>query len=292
MKISGHLFLTFLGNFRLAFAECSRDTLSDGVDAYLYAQSEGEIEELPVIANLNYTENRVRTNLDNSIVTNDLTLDWNNTLYDIATCTTWTELVSSDPKKPYVLGMRLQFDEDGATITKMDSMVTTTGDWLFNATATLQYFKRESWGIIPENKRDSRATLKAAADAYADMFSNVSSIPPFGTPCCRTEGGGSTCASANSTNLNTCVLGIPDASKNPVYLVNREYVIDQAYGTVQVLMDFGRMADSHQFMLREGKIRYVHTMSACAKGKNCTTSTVRRMPVDGMARRSVDLRSV
>jgi hypothetical protein len=193
--------------------------------------------------------------------------------------------------------MRLQFDEDGEKITKMDSMVTTTGDWLFNATATLQYFKRENWGRIPEEKRDTRATLQAAADAYADMFANVSSVPPFGTPCCRIEGGGSTCASANSTNLNTCTLGIPDASKNPVYLINREYVIDQEYGTVQVLMDFGRLADSHQFMLREGKIRYVHTMSACAAGKNCTSanvgnSTVRRVHASGMARRSVDLWSL
>ena len=86
------LLLALCGTFSSAFARCSRDALSDGVDAYLYAQQEGEIEELPVVANLPYTENRVNTSLENSIVTKYLDLDWNNTLYDTTTCTTVSQL--------------------------------------------------------------------------------------------------------------------------------------------------------------------------------------------------------
>jgi glycyl-tRNA synthetase alpha subunit len=82
------LLLALGGTFSSAFAKCSRDALSDGVDAYLYAQREGEIEELPIVKNVSYTENRVGIDIENSIVTKDLDLDWNNTLYDTTTYTT------------------------------------------------------------------------------------------------------------------------------------------------------------------------------------------------------------
>lgn len=68
-----------------------------------------------------------------------------------------------------------------------------------------------------------------------------------------------------------CDVGIP----NGVKLVNRQYVIDEEYGTVDVQMDFagtagvgGGLPDSHEFRVESGKLRYVHTLSSCG-GKSC-----------------------
>jgi hypothetical protein len=72
---------------------------------------------------------------------------------------------------------------------------------------------------------------------------------------------------------DSCNVGVPSGVK----LVNRQYVIDEEYGTVDIIMDFGGTAgkvgagglpDSHEFRIEGGKLRYVHTLSSCG-GKSC-----------------------
>jgi len=50
-----------------------------------------------------------------------------------------------------------------------------------------------------------------------------------------------------------------------LYIVNRDYVVDEEMGVVNVYCRFGSsstgMPDSHTFRLIEGKLRYVHTLS-------------------------------
>jgi hypothetical protein len=62
-----------------------------------------------------------------------------------------------------------------------------------------------------------------------------------------------------------------------VPLVNRQYVIDEEYGTVDIIMDFGGiegqvgadgLPDSHEFRVEGGKLRFVHTLSSCG-GRAC-----------------------
>lgn len=68
-------------------------------------------------------------------------------------------------------------------------------------------------------------TLKAAADAYCDIFNDKSVVVPWGTPCARLEGGWYT---GNGSQSDRCDIGIPSG----VALVNRQYVIDEEYGYV------------------------------------------------------------
>ncbi|KAF2478263.1 uncharacterized protein BDR25DRAFT_207602, partial [Lindgomyces ingoldianus] len=268
-----------------ATAKCTRESMTYGTEYYILAQQQGQIDTLSVIDSVPYTENRNKTDFLWGIISHSLILDWNHTIYDPTSCKSFVELVGTDLKsrQPYVLGMTMKFDDEkGEEIQAMDALVTTTGDWLFNASQTLIYFQREKpWTIIPEPKRDTRATLKAAADAYADIFSNHSVVVPFGTPCCRVEGGASTCANSTMLGANTCVLGIPDAA-HPQHLRDRAYVIDEEYGTVQVSMDFAGLPDSHMFRVEGGKIRAVHTMTACGALKcHITNETLRRSIWEG-----------
>jgi hypothetical protein len=74
----------------------------------------------------------------------------------------------TDAAKPYVLGTRLRVNHD--KIAEIEILWTTTGYWLFNADAYLKYSSAEDWSPIPAEKRDSRGTLVAAANAYLDAF--------------------------------------------------------------------------------------------------------------------------
>ncbi|KAH8663553.1 hypothetical protein BGZ60DRAFT_411598, partial [Tricladium varicosporioides] len=142
-------------------------------------------------------------------------------------------------------------------LSKMETIVTKKGDWLFDPPNTLKWAKTEDWGVIPEAKRDTRAVIQAAADAYLDIFKDKSVKVPWGTPCARLEGGSYTGKGAAN---DSCNVGIP----NNIDLVNRRYVIDETVGTVDVFLNFGGTTgrpDSHEFRIESGKIRFVHTMT-------------------------------
>ena len=70
----------------------------------------------------------------------------------------------------------------------MESVVTHEGDWMFGATQYLGFTQGENWGEIPKDKRDTRAVIQAAADAYLDNWGNPDILVPHGTPCARLEG--------------------------------------------------------------------------------------------------------
>ncbi|MGZ3400870.1 MAG: hypothetical protein ACXWKX_15810, partial [Caulobacteraceae bacterium] len=52
---------------------------------------------------------------------------------------------------------------------------------------------------------------------------------------------------------------------------DRTYVIDPDLGAVSVLSHFGkdREPDVHTFRVEHGKLKYVHTITACIKVANC-----------------------
>jgi len=148
----------------------------------------------------------------------------------------------------------------------MESLVTKPGDWLFNATGYLYWDNKEDWSPIPESKRDSRAVIQAAGDAYFNRFADTSVVVPFGTPCARLEGGGYT--GARNLTGNSCDLGLP----GNLTVQRRRYVVDEVMGVVDLFLGFpgldatqGNKAapDSHLFRVEGGKIRYIHTLSSC-----------------------------
>jgi hypothetical protein len=249
------LLLLALGPSVLAAPSCTRASLKSSTDALLAALKAGDPSLLtPSSPTLRYDENFKPATLATGILSHPLAIDHARSLLDTTQCATYTEIVSVTGPKPYVIGVQLWRNDDGAAITLVDTLVTTTGDWLFNATGTLRWASREDWGEIPADKRDTREVIKAGADAYLDIFSDKTVVVPWGTPCSRLEGGAYT---GNGGPNDRCDVGIPEGVK----LVNRRYVIDEVVGAVDVFLQFASLADSHEFRLEGGKLRFVHTIT-------------------------------
>lgn len=115
-------------------AHCPKSLLLNTTTAYLTAQSNG----LPTILtplttpNATYTENFAPAILTAGILTHPLNINHNRSFYDTTACSTFTELIVADPQTPYVIGTRMVWE--GNKVGRIESLVTTTGDWAFNAT--------------------------------------------------------------------------------------------------------------------------------------------------------------
>jgi hypothetical protein len=234
-------------------AECTREFLKASADSLVAAQAAGDPSLLkPVSQTLNYRENFAAASFQTGILATPIKIDHSRHSLDTTQCATYTEVISATGGTPYVLGTQMYFS-DGA-VSKIDTLVATTGDWLFNATGTLHWASREDWFTIPEGERDSRAVIQAGADAYCDIFSDKSVVVPWGYPCSRLEGGIYT---GNGGPSDKCDVGIPSG----VSLVDRRYVIDETVGAVSVFLSFNGIPDSHEFRLEKGKLRFVHTIT-------------------------------
>ncbi|KAK0613223.1 hypothetical protein B0T14DRAFT_436646 [Immersiella caudata] len=258
----------FLGLTPLASATCTRPALSELTRRYIAAQSLAEPRYLPLLTpSTIYHENFKPINLTSGILsTTPLAISHHRSIHDPTNCATYTEIIvapnAKTNSKPYVIGTQIWLNGNGTAISKIDSIITTTDDWLFNAQHTLYYALRENWQPVPSTLSTPRDKIQAAGDAYLNLFKNgTGSVDvPWGTPCHRLEGGLYTAPG------DTCNSGVPSG----IDLVNRRYVIDEVLGVVSVFLTFGGsgLPDSHEFRVEGGKIRYVHTITKCWE-KNC-----------------------
>jgi hypothetical protein len=253
-------------------AHCTRVGLSEAVDSYISAQTSGRTSALKARFDnstwLGYFENSLKLDIANGIINTPLSITHNRSIYDTTACATFTEVVVNSTTTPYVIGTQLRFANH--KINKVDMIVTKPGDWLFNVTGYAHYSSLENWSTIPAPQRDTRTVLRAAADAYLDIFNAPNTTVPWGIPCVRLEGGLYGDESANGTCASYIPTGVP--------ITRRRYVVDEELGSVDVLVDFGKSAwpDSHEFRVEGGKLRYVHTMTHCGVA-NC--GVARRMLV-------------
>ncbi|KAH8891496.1 hypothetical protein GQ53DRAFT_594662, partial [Thozetella sp. PMI_491] len=239
---------------------CTLSLLREATDRYLATQSAGSVAWLtPMLSpNATYLENGktlVGWSSNSTLAAMPLRIDRSHSIFDLTQCAAFTDLVVTDASNPRVIGAQIRLTD--GKISKIDRIVTTPGDWLFNATGTLYYSLREDWGEIPASKRDSRETIKAAADAYLDVFKNASVPVPWGSPCVRLEGGAYT---GKGLPTDSCNVGVIQSYDMP----NRRYVIDETIGVVSVLLEFGSIKnapDSHMFRVEGGKLRFIHTMT-------------------------------
>jgi hypothetical protein len=249
----------------LAQVSCSRDGLQRAVDLYIAAQTKGDTSGLPLATGVGYIENAVAADINAGLVKTAMTIVHHRSLLDTATCQTFTEVIvtgdAQKGEKPYVLGSRMRVNRE--KIAELEILWTTTGYWLFNADAYLKYATEENWGIIPAERRDTRATLVAAANAYLDAFlEGKKDLVPWEYPCNRTEGGAHT---GRGIPTDSCDVGVPSG----VNIANRHFIVDETTGTVQVFCTFGAggpnggsgAPDSHLFRVENGKLRYVHTLT-------------------------------
>jgi hypothetical protein len=240
---------------------CSREGLQRAVDLYIAAQTKGDTSGLPLAAGLGYMENVAPFDINKGLIKTPMKIDHHRSLLDSATCQTFTEVIVTDKAHPYVFDTRLRINHD--KIAEIEIIWETTGYWLFNADAYLEYSSAEKWDTIPANKRDTRDTLVAAANAYLDAFlEQKKDLVPWGYPCNRTEGGMHT---GRGNADDSCDVGVPSG----VNIANRRFVVDPVTGAVVAFCTFGAgnanggsgAPDAHLFRVENGKLRYVHTVT-------------------------------
>ncbi len=244
-----------------AQVSCTREGLKAAADLYLTAQAKGDISGLPLATGLGYVENFKTMNINEGRLKTAMKIDHSRSLLDTSTCQTFTEVIVADKANPYALGTRLRVNH--GLIAEIEMMWTTTGYWGFNVNNYLQYTSSEDWGVIPVAKRDTRATLEAAANAYLDAFlEGKMDLVPWGSPCNRTEGGMHTGKGAPD---DSCQVGVPMG----VNIANRHFVVDETLGAVVAFCTFGAGSatggsgapDTHLFRVENGKLRFVHTLT-------------------------------
>jgi hypothetical protein len=241
---------------------CSRDGLQRAVDLYIAAQTKGDTSGLPLAMGLGYMENTAPADINKGLIKTPMKIDHQRSLLDTSTCQTLTEVIVKDKERPYVFVTRLRVNHD--KIAEIEIIWTTTGYWGFSADDYMKYSSSEKWDAIPANKRDTRDTLVAAANAYLDAFlEQKKDLVPWGYPCNRTEGG--SMHTGRGAAEDSCDVGVPSG----VNIANRRFVVDETIGAVVAFCTFGAgnaaggsgAPDSHLFRVENGKLRYVHTVT-------------------------------
>jgi hypothetical protein len=259
-----------------ARAECSREMLRKLADTYVKAQTDGKAKTLPLAKGASYAENDQAMDIGKGVLAGPLKIDFTRSFHDTTQCATFTELVAATNPHPYVIHTRIEATKNGK-VSKVESVVTDAGDWVFGATEHLAVTRIEKWDEIPKDKRDTRAVIQAAADAYLNNWGDPTLPVPHGTPCARLEGRINT--GARKPDDNTCNMG---AFPQKLSVGHRRYVIDETIGAVSIFHNFpwidaGLPKDpgtpaSQTFRVEGGKNRYIHevtvcTTPACGRGK-------------------------
>jgi len=254
----------------LVRAVCTRDTLQAAVDSYLAAQTSGDAQKIAFADKVTYLENMSPVEPDKALWNTALPISNSRSFLDATRCKTFSEVIVTEGGHPYVIGTRLYVDD--GKVTRIDSLVSDEGDWLFDAGAYQKYSSAEDWSIKPAQRTDAE-TMINGANAYLDLFSDKFREVPWGQPCARLEGGAYTNRGKDGAepDLNdpasTCRTGIPNGL---LYIINRDYVVDEEQGVVNVFCRFRDSAsglpDSHTFHYVNGKFRWVHTISVSQPG--------------------------
>jgi hypothetical protein len=261
--------LALCGVAAQAHAACTRPVLQAAVDSYIAAQKAGDRTKMTLTEKAKFRQDMNDIAADKGLWNTPLSIDHVRSFLDTKRCKTFSEVIVAKSDHPYVIGTRLTV-EDGK-IAAIDSLVTEKGDWLFNANSYLSHSGSEDWHPLTPKERIPMQRLINAGNEYLDLFSDKLSEVPWGIPCARLEGGAYT-DRKNDPNA-TCKVGIP---AGVLYIVNRDYVVDEEMGVVNIFCRFGNsqtgMADSHTFRLVNGKLRWVHTLSVSAQ-KNSPQAT-------------------
>lgn len=118
-----------------ADANRSRSELQIAVNAYLEAQVSGDRQMLPAAPLTRYYEQQESIDAHDSIVHQPLTIDFQRSILDEASCQTFTELVVLDTRHPYAMGVRLRVV--AGTITELESAANAYFDQFFSGPDTV-----------------------------------------------------------------------------------------------------------------------------------------------------------
>lgn len=237
---------------------CQWSALRMQTDIYIESQTYGEVDPMLVSNSPLYRENYKQRDINTSFLTTPLKVDYARTFVDQQDCKTYTQLIVTDPKNPYIIGTQISFNDTGIRGLKakiIDVVISRPAtEPQFNATKTLAYVDAEDWSAIVTAKQDGRDLLKVVANSYLDLWSGNGNFElPWGTPCARLEGSEYYTEECQPVSLN--------GKAN----TDRRYVIDEGLGAVSVFSkggSDGTLLDIHEFRLVQGKLRYVHHFTA------------------------------
>ncbi len=123
----------------LAAGDCSRAFLVDAANKYVAAQAAGKPAILAAIAadSLNYTESNRAIDFKTGVLAEPMKIDQQLSIHDTAQCATFTQLIVASQAKQYVIGTRILYTDNKATL--IETIATKPGDWAFNATGYLYW---------------------------------------------------------------------------------------------------------------------------------------------------------
>lgn len=154
---------------------CARDTLQDIANRYVKAQHDGMVFALPVGEWVDYRENYQLVSVNSGVIGQAADFAWHVDLVDTGACRVFVHGIILTPK-PYVVGTALAWSFNG--LGQINSVVTQAGDPQFDAAAAAAAAAKEDWGEIPADKRETRAALLAAANAYLAGLSGPALVQP------------------------------------------------------------------------------------------------------------------
>jgi hypothetical protein len=161
-----------------ASTECTKEALRAVTADLIAAQTAGKSAFTSLADTVAYTENRKTVDIKAGILSQALKIDFSRSQHDVVQCATFSEIIVTNSAKPYVIVATTRVSNTTNKVTAIDSIITTKGDWLFNVTGTYNWASKENWGPIPLEKRDSREVIKAAGDAYCDLFNDKNTKVP------------------------------------------------------------------------------------------------------------------
>ena len=257
-----------------AWAQCSRDLLQELTGTYVEAQTSGNAGIIPMAERSYYGENDKPMDIAEGMLSQAITVDFTRSFHDTTECATFTEFVAASHDHPYVIHTRMEANDAGE-VAVMESVVTDEDDWVFGADVFLARTMEEDWGVIPEDQRDRREVIQAAAEAYINNWGEPFLPVPHGTPCARLEGRIYT--GARDPEGQTCTMG---AFPQPIRTGSRRFVIDETVGAVSIFHNFSWLdaglgpyhpgtPASQQFRVLGGMNRYIHEVTACTT-PNCS----------------------
>ena len=124
---------------------CTREFLTAQADKYVAAQVAGKPADFTTNATVAYTQDFKAESLASGILSKPIKVDFHRSLLDTTQCATYVEVVAASNTPPYVIGTQLRFGGADLGLVQAETLVTTTGAWMFNAANTLKYSKAEAW---------------------------------------------------------------------------------------------------------------------------------------------------
>jgi hypothetical protein len=142
-------------------AACTLANLQDAANSYPSSLTAGA-----AFANATCQEKNKAVDVKNGLLSQAMKIDHNKTIFYTTACATYSELIITNLKAPYVIGTQVRLDANN-NVNLIDTIVTSTGDWQFNTTKSFAIILKEDWGThypsrqvrYPDNCPSSRGCI-------------------------------------------------------------------------------------------------------------------------------------